>query len=133
MFMAVAVLARAGAITGHPKYGAAAGRLLTSYAQTLQRADGLFIHALTGPHAWGRGNGFALLGTTEALTHLPDSWPDRARVLTIYRAHTRALLPHQSDDGSWREVVDEPASYRELTVTAMSVRAPAPDQRRTTT
>ena len=34
-----------------------------------------------------------------------------------------ALAKHQSDDGSWRQVVDEPASYRELTVTAMTVAA----------
>ena len=57
-----------------------------------------------GPHAWGRGNGFALMGLTEALTHLPAAWPDRARVLDIYRKHVTALLPLQSDDGSWRQV-----------------------------
>jgi len=125
MFMATSVLARVGEATKDPKYGAAAGRLLTSYAESLQRPDGIFIHALEGPHAWGRGNGFALLGVTEALTYLPDTWPDRARVLEIYRKHLRALVTYQSDDGSWRQVVDEPTSYRELTVTAMTVAAMA--------
>ena len=125
MFMATALLARVGAATKDPKDGAAAGRLLTSYAASLQRPDGIFIHALEGPHAWGRGNGFALLGVTEALTYLPATWPDRARVLEIYRKHIRALVTHQSDDGSWRQVVDEPTSYRELTVTAMTVAAMA--------
>jgi unsaturated rhamnogalacturonyl hydrolase len=89
----------------------------------------LFIHAAEGPHAWGRGNGFALLGLTEALTFLPSSWPDRAKVLEIYRKHVRAMISHQAEDGSWRQVVDEPSSYRELTVTAMTVAAmarPAP-------
>ena len=94
MFMATAVLARVGAATKDPKYGAAAGRLLTSYAESLQRPDGLFIHALEGPHAWGRGNGFALLGVTEALTYLPDTWPDRARVLRhLPQARARARHP----------------------------------------
>ena len=101
----------------------AVAALLTGYAQKLQRPDGLFIHALDGPHPWGRGNGFALLGVTEALTHLPDGWAERPRVLEIYRKHVKALAGHQSDDGSWRQVVDEPASYRELTVTAMTVAA----------
>jgi rhamnogalacturonyl hydrolase YesR len=64
-----------------------------------------------------------LLGVTEALTHLPSSWAGRAEVLEIYRRHVAALAKHQSDDGSWRQVVDEPASYRELTVTAMTVAA----------
>ena len=70
-------------------------------------------------------NGFALLGVTEALTHLPATWSDRNRVLEIYRKHVTALAKLQSDDGSWRQVVDEPASYRELTVTAMTTAAMA--------
>jgi unsaturated rhamnogalacturonyl hydrolase len=130
MFMATAILARVGGRTKDDKYGRAAGRLLTAYAEKLQRPDGLFIHALDGPHAWGRGNGFAALGLLEALTYLPDSWSDRARVLEIYRRHMRALVAHQSDDGTWRQVVDEPASYRELTVTAMTVAAMARGVRR---
>ena len=45
------------------------------------------------------------------------------RVLEIYRKHVAALAKLQSDDGSWRQVVDEPGSYRELTVTAMTTAA----------
>jgi rhamnogalacturonyl hydrolase YesR len=121
MFMASALLSR----IDQGKHGAVVGKLLTTYAETLQRPDGLFVHAIDGPHAWGRGNGFALLGTTEALTHLPAAWSDRSRVLDIYRKHVAALAKLQSDDGSWRQVVDEPASYRELTVTAMTTAAMA--------
>ena len=106
-------------------YGAAVGTLLTTYAGKLQRPDGIYVHAVDGPHAWGRGNGFALLGVTEALTHLPANWSDRARVLEIYRKHVAAMAKLQSDDGSWRQVVDEPTSYRELTVTAMTTAAMA--------
>jgi rhamnogalacturonyl hydrolase YesR len=123
MFMASALLARVGRTSKDPRYGQVVGRLLTSYAEKLQRPDGIFIHATTAPHAWGRGNGFALLGVTEALTHLPADWTDRARVLAIYSRHVDALIPLQSDDGSWRQVVDVPTSYREMTVTAMTVAA----------
>jgi rhamnogalacturonyl hydrolase YesR len=112
------------------KYARVVGRLLTTYSDKLQRPDGLFIHAAEGPYAWGRGNGFALMGLTEALTYLPESWPERVRVLQIYRRHVRTMIVHQSDDGSWRQVVDEPSSYRELTVTAMTVAAMARGVRR---
>jgi len=61
----------------------------------------------------------------EGLTHLPASWPARDQVLSIYRRHMQAMLRHQSDDGSWRQVADEPTSYREMTVTAMTVAAMA--------
>ena len=79
MFMATSVLARAAARTGDAKYADAVARLLTSTRQRLQREDRLFIHAESGPHAWGRGNGFAAFGLMEALTHLPESWPARLR------------------------------------------------------
>jgi rhamnogalacturonyl hydrolase YesR len=119
MFMAGAVLSR----TATPRRAAAARRVLLAYSSALQRDDGLYIHAQKGPHAWGRGNGFALLGVTEALTHLPADLQGREHLLPIYRRHVAALARHQSDDGSWRQVVDEPTSYRELTVTAMTVAA----------
>ena len=121
MFMATSVLSRVGTV----EQTAVVGKLLTAYAGKLQRPDGVFIHAVDGPYAWGRGNGFALLGVTEALTHLPAGWPDRARVQEIYRKHVAALAKLQSDDGSWRQVVDDPSSYRELTVTAMTTAAMA--------
>jgi rhamnogalacturonyl hydrolase YesR len=122
MFMAGALLSRVGSETTTHR---ALHRLLVVYAEKLQRPDGLFIHAENGPHAWGRGNGFALLGLTEALTYLPATWQGRAEVLDIYRRQVAALARHQSDDGSWLEVIDEPTSYRELTVTAMTVAAVA--------
>lgn len=115
MFMMGSVLSRAGH-TAWPHLGT----MLTTWANKLQRPDGLFIHATDGPHAWGRGNGFALLGVTEALTRVPDTSP---QLLDIYRRHVAALAKHQSDDGSWRQVIDEPTSYRELTATAMIVAA----------
>lgn len=120
MFMMSSVVSRAG----NPEWSSRLTTMLTSYARTLQRADGLFIHAVEGPHAWGRGNGFALLGVTEALTRLPAQAPNAA-LLEIYRTHLAALARHQSDDGSWRQVIDEPTSYRELTSTAMIVAAMA--------
>lgn len=121
MFMASSLLSRIGARTGDIRYGATVGRLLTSYAENLQRPDGLFIHSARGPHPWGRGNGFAILGLMEALTFLPDDWADRARVLDIYRRHAEVLVRHQAPDGMWQQVVDEPGSYRELTVTSMTL------------
>jgi rhamnogalacturonyl hydrolase YesR len=122
MFMAGSVLWRA---TANADRSDALRRVLLTSIEKLQREDGLFIHAPKGPHAWGRGNGFALLGLTEALTHQPPDWGARAQVLAAYRKHVAALAKHQSDDGSWRQVVDDPASYRELTVTAMVTAAMA--------
>ena len=91
MFMVGAVLSRAGNDT----WSARLSTMLTTSANKLQRSDGLFIHAADGPHAWGRGNGFALLGVTEALSHLPASGSTPA-LLNIYRTHVAALVKQSS-------------------------------------
>jgi unsaturated rhamnogalacturonyl hydrolase len=119
MYMATAPLVRASIITKDARYAQSAARFLVAYADKLQRPDGLFIHAANGPHAWGRGNGFASLGLSEALLYLPASAPERSRLLTVFRNHLTTLLKFQSDDGTWRQVIDEPASYRELTSTSL--------------
>jgi unsaturated rhamnogalacturonyl hydrolase len=130
MFMATSLWVRVAAQTRDDKYARAVGRLLTTYAERLQRPDGLFDHALEGRHAWGRGNGFAALALADALTYLPDNWTDRARVLEIYRRHMRAMQARQTEEGAWRQVVDDDRADPELTVTAMTVTAMARGVRR---
>jgi unsaturated rhamnogalacturonyl hydrolase len=125
MYMAASLLGRVAAATEDPRYRDVLGDLLMTYAERLQREDGLFVHSAEGPVAWGRGNGFAALGLVEALTYLPDEWEGYPRILEIFQAQMEALARHQSPDGSWRQVVDEPESYQELTVTAMAVTAMA--------
>jgi rhamnogalacturonyl hydrolase YesR len=123
MFMATSVLARAATRTGDARYADAVARLLTTYASKLQQQDRLFLHAESGPHAWGRGNGFAAFGLMEALTHLPETWPARPQVLESFRRLMDGLRRQQAPDGSWHQVADEPGTYREFTVTAMTVAA----------
>src|SRR5262249_27112525 len=119
MFMAAAVLARSGARAGHEADLDRAARLLVTYAEKLQRPDGLFNHAVDGPAAWGRGNGFAAFGLVETLSRLPKSHALRGRLLDIYRRQMQAIRTQQSPDGAWRQIVDEPGAYREETATAM--------------
>ena len=71
------------------------------------------------PFYWGRGNGFAALSYAETLTYLPDSHPDRAAVLAIHRRHLQALSEFQHSSGMWRQLIDAPGSYPEMTVTCM--------------
>jgi len=118
MFMASSVLSRTGHVDD-------AAKLVVSYAGRLQRPDGLFNHAVDGPAAWGRGNGFAALGIVEALTAMPEQHSSRAALLEIYRRHMAAIKAQQAPDGMWRQVIDDPAAYREETATAMLLTAMA--------
>jgi rhamnogalacturonyl hydrolase YesR len=125
MFMTSAILARTGKMPGRERDLDHLATLLVSYARRLQREDGIFVHFTDGRVAWGRGNGFAALGLMEALTSLPSGHPSRAEVLDIYRRHMSGLKLAQAPDGMWRQVVDEPGSYREESVTAMTLTAMA--------
>ena len=110
---------------GDPDGLAAAVRLVTATAARLQQPDGLFHHDAGAPVAWGRGNGFGALGLAELLTVLPADHPDRAAVLDVHRRHLAALRARQAPDGMWRQIVDVPGSYRETSVTAMTLTAMA--------
>ena len=123
MFMMASILARSGRMPGRNGDLDHLARMLVSYATRLQREDGVFVHFTDGRITWGRGNGFAALGLTEALTSLPPAHAARADVLRIYRRHLNAMTTLQAPDGMWRQVVDEPGAYREESVTAMTLAA----------
>ena len=110
---------------GDPEGLAAAVRLVTTTAARLQRPDGLFHHDADAPTAWGRGNGFGALGLAELLTVLPADHPERDAVLDVHRRHLAGMRARQAPDGTWRQVVDAPGSYRETSVTAMTLTAMA--------
>jgi rhamnogalacturonyl hydrolase YesR len=125
MFMMSSILARSGRLPGRSADLDHLAAMLISYARRLQREDGVFVHFTDGRIAWGRGNGFASLGLTEALTSLPANHKARGPLLEIYRRHISGMKAMQAPDGMWRQVVDEPGAYREESVTAMTLTAMA--------
>jgi unsaturated rhamnogalacturonyl hydrolase len=130
MFMSATVLARTGRMPGRQQDLDRIANLLISYAGRLQREDGIFVHFTDGRQPWGRGNGFAALGLMEALTSLPPEHASRAKILEIYRRQMNGMRTMQAPDGMWRQVVDQPGSYREESVTAMTLTAMARGIRR---
>ncbi len=125
MFMMSAILARSGRMPGRAGDHDHLGKMLISYSGRLQREDGIFVHFTDGRIPWGRGNGFAALGLTEALTLMPAGHASRAQLLEIYRRQMNGMTSMQAPDGMWRQVVDEPGAYREESVTAMTLTAMA--------
>ena len=112
LFMGCALLAKAGNFDGCVRY-------MRSMQKLDLRADGLYRHSPLDEAAWGRGNGFPALGLALSLSELPVDHPGRGEMLQAFRSHLEALARHQDPTGAWRQVIDHPESYRELTATSM--------------
>jgi unsaturated rhamnogalacturonyl hydrolase len=119
MYMITLVQSQAFRATGDPVYIRRAAREMVLYLDSLQKPNGLFYHAPGSPFFWGRGNGWMAAGMTELLRALPKNDPDRPRILQGYKRMMMSLLRHQAEDGMWRQLVDDTASWKETSSTGM--------------
>ncbi len=119
VFMGTTIVAQAGALTGERRYFDMADRHLRFMEKLDLRPDGLYRHRPATEAAWGRGNGFAAIGLALTLSELPRNTAGHAHALQSYRKLMAALLPLQTRDGLWRNVVDHPGAYAEFSGTAM--------------
>ena len=116
-FFVSALLGRAYKYTKNEKYeDFISNHILNS---PLHRDDGIYIHSKIAPYTWGRGNGFATYGATEAIKYLPEDSINRKKIIEKHQLHINSLLKFQSNSGAWRQIIDEPESYEELTSTCM--------------
>lgn len=119
MYMVGMLQSQAYRATGRDEYADRAALQVRAYLERLQEPNGLFFHGPEAPFHWGRGNGWVASAMAEVLDALPDVHPARAEIVAGYRRMMEALLPHQDDDGMWRQLVDGPDSWPESSSTAM--------------
>jgi len=119
MYMITAVQIQAYRATGDKKYAERAAREMILYLDSLQRPNGLFYHAQDVPFFWSRGNGWMAAGMTELLSSLPKDNPDRPKIMKGYNKMMESLLKYQAENGTWRQLIDEPDSWNETSGTGM--------------
>jgi len=119
VFMSCPILAKAGKLTGDARYLDGVDRHLKRMQQLCLRADGLYRHSPLNDAAWGRGNAFPALGLALTLSDYPKDRPAYEGMLREFQNHMAALARLQDENGMWRQVVDRPGVYSELSATAM--------------
>ena len=119
MFMITAVQAQAYRATGDRTYIDKAAKEMVFYLDSLQMPNGLFYHAPDVPFFWGRGDGWMAVGMSELLRSLPKDNPDRPRIMEGYKKMMATLLKYQAEDGMWRQLIDDPASWKETSCSGM--------------
>jgi rhamnogalacturonyl hydrolase YesR len=122
VFMGTPILVQAGRLTGESKYFDMANRHSKFMSKLNLRKDGLHQHSPLDPEhtAWGRGNGFPVLGLALSLSDMPSDSQHLPSMASAYREHLLAMIDHQDEMGMWHQIVDRPESYREFTVTCMT-------------
>jgi unsaturated rhamnogalacturonyl hydrolase len=75
---------------------------------------------LSRPVHWGGASGWVVAGIARAL-HLVPNWPGgtRADLARHARQVVDACLAHRRPDGTFHDVLDDPASFREVNVAQM--------------
>jgi hypothetical protein len=112
VFMVCPLLARAGNYDGALAH-------FRKMEKLCLRPDGIYRHSPLCEAAWGRGNGFPMLGLALALSEIPARHPASVEMLGAFRKLAAALKPHQDKDGMWHQVIDAPESFAEFSSTAM--------------
>src|SRR5690606_8192519 len=71
------------------------------------------------PIFWGRGNGWVAAALAEVLQDLPPEHDDYPPLQASYQRMKSTLLSLQSDNGMWRQTLDNPYAWTESSGTAM--------------
>ncbi len=119
MYMVGSLQMQAYRATGDIEYADKAARLLHAYIDKLQQPNGLFFHGPKFPHFWGRGNGWVAVSMAEVLRDLPKDNQHYTPILESYKKMMAGLLKYQSDNGLWRQLINNQYSWTETSCTAM--------------
>lgn len=128
LFMAVSFLCRMGELTGDRKYYDDAANQVLRYNHYLWCPEKKIYyhcyHTDTKEHGvahWSRANGWVIMAQADLLSRLPEDHPQRQALLDNFRQQISGVVPYQSASGLWRQLLDKPDSYEEITGTAMFV------------
>ena len=130
MFMGIPPVAWYSCIAGEEqsKYQAEAVKQVLQFAERMWVPEkNLFRHGWVEEMRdhpsfhWGRANGWALLTMCEVLDVLPENYPQRDKIMELFRLHVKGLAACQSGEGLWHQLLDRNDSYLETSATAIYV------------
>lgn len=119
IWMIASLQVQAYRATGRTIYLERAALEIDAYLQKLQQTNGLFYHGEGAHFFWGRGNGWVAAGLAELLSELSENNPYYSSILTGYQKMMSALLNYQTEDGMWRQLIDNNDAWKETSCTAM--------------
>jgi len=115
-------------VTGKDKYRQLALETALSQIHLLyDPEDGLFHHfwiehtRRRNGVAWGRGNGWGLLGLLDTLENLPTADPGAGEIREVLCGVLGRMAELQDSGGGWHTVLNDAASYIETSIAAFMI------------
>ena len=72
------------------------------------------------PAHWGTGNGWTLAALARVIPMLPDAYgADKKRLAAMAKGLAGRVISYMSADGSYHNVIDDPATFREINLSQM--------------
>ncbi len=126
LFMVALFLASFGQAAGERRFVEEAERQFLVHARYLaDPSSGLWFHGWTfeGRHnfaraLWGRGNAWITVGILDLVEFAEIAPSVRTYLLGVLETQIEALLKLQASSGAWHTLLDDPASYEEISATA---------------
>lgn len=123
-------LLRLARATGDERYAVRAREIALGHCRILQDPKtGLFGHFAdvatgTAPGiAWGRGNGWAIVGLSSYLAACDPTSPERGEIANRFTRLCEGLAQHRIPGGGWRNLIDREESYPEMSSTVLIAHA----------
>ncbi len=137
LYMSVPFLCRYGVLTGDARYLDECARQFAGFRRHLYMPEKRVMAHMKCMRRnrkngipWSRGNGWVLFSLSELLERLPADHPSRESLLQFFSELSQGVLALQDEQGLWRQILDEPDTYREASSTAMFLCALARGVRR---
>jgi rhamnogalacturonyl hydrolase YesR len=126
LYMSVPFLCRRYAMTGDKRYIDDAANQFIQYRKLLYMEDENlmshvfdFRHGLRNNVPWGRGNGWTLFSLSEWLNFAPKDYEKRRDIEGFFKTLCEGIARRQTEDGRWRQVLNDEEAYLETSCTAM--------------
>ncbi|MGF7231508.1 glycoside hydrolase family 88 protein, partial [Arachidicoccus sp.] len=64
-------------------------------------------------------NGWVMMAQADLLSVLPEDYPQRNALITLFKQNVAGVARYQSSTGLWHQLLDKPDSYLETSCSAM--------------
>lgn len=128
LYMSISFLSRMGELTGDSRYFNEATKQVINFTKYLYDENtGVYYHCyypnLTqqGVARWLRANGWIMMAQVELLSHLPEDYPQREKLVGILQKHILGVSRYQSAQGLWHQLIDKSDTYLESSGSSMFI------------